>query len=411
MVYNLVSRKVATRRFRKLPQDVVFEGERNRFFLGTSRQKPIDAIVKRAKRLADGTFELELAAGKAHGVTEAVGSGQMGVYDIYPSNQPLETALDYGSPLASCKVFEVHDFVSKAHVEDRKFRGDASYKVVRRSEIFTRCIKTPKRARIIGTIPSLNVEALTPEHALVNLTKSETPFFTISSSSHGGFKVAFTLDKKELAVDVRSEDMLQSHLMHIGIYDNLLNLVRPSGHGNGIQVQIIGSLPQGNVPAPQLFDPSDPFYHGLGEPQECGPHPYEIHENQWLGLRVRNRTQKTLFIEILDLAPSWKASRVYPTRDNPPTMVLRGEPYDFFIKMTRANSISAQTQSSDHDSIIVLASTNAQGHFQGSNILPQLAEPFDWPLRKVESSRDGEGVDSDPWFAKRVDVRVVNPLH
>ncbi|KAI0551845.1 caspase domain-containing protein [Xylaria curta] len=409
MIYNLVASKVASHP-KTHPQDVVFGGERRRIFFGTSRSAPNKTIITRITRLADTKFQIELSAGKAHGVTET------DVYAIYHPDRIFTSLMDYNSPSAVCEISRTEDFASTALVEHDVADFDVNWKAVKQSEILRKHVLARRPAKLLlpdaGDVQvhqSLGaIEKLMHECALIRLDDSK-PFFIISSQRFDHFKISFTSNGSEATVVVQSEATLLSHLRHLSIYYNLLDLTTTSGHNGGLSVEKLGYLSRGvEVPDPWNFDPNNP--PKVDELRSLViSDPQDLHENDRIGIQVRNKSHKTLFIEIIDLDPSWEATRVYPIEGNTLVELPPGEATNFFLEMSLSTSVPDTVQPSQIDTIIVLATTNGRENFP-EKILPTLSKTQLWhglPFKDVEYTRGAKGFDSAQWYAQRVDVRVV----
>ncbi|KAI1750519.1 caspase domain-containing protein [Xylaria castorea] len=416
MIYHLVSRKVA-RHSKLTPQDVVFGGERRRIFFGTDRTAPNKTTVTGTNCLPDKRLQIELSAGTAHGVTEA------DIYAIYHPDQTFTSLMDYNSPSAVCQISKVEDFVSTALVEHSVADVGVNWKAIRQSEILRKHVLARRPAKLL--LPDAvdvqvrqSMEALEKrihECELIKLDDSK-PFFTISSPVFGRFRISFTPNRgsfgSETTVDAQLGETLLSHLRHLSIYYNLLDLTTASGCSGGLSVEKLGYLPHGaKVPDPCKYDPdSPPQVDGLRSLAISDPQ--DICEKDRIGIQVRNKSHKTMFLEILDLDPSWEATRVYPIEGNAPTEVLPGEATNFFLEMSMPASVADTVQPFEFDTIIVLATADGRQNFP-VEILPTLSNTPVWhgsPLKEVGKTRSAKGFDSAQWYIQRVDVRVVKPL-
>ncbi|KAI0190377.1 caspase domain-containing protein [Xylaria flabelliformis] len=418
MIYNLVSSRVASHPKLTHQQDVVFGGERRRVFFGTGRNAPNKTIITRIIDLANENFQIELSAGKAHGVTET------DVYAIYHPDRTFTSLMDYNSPSAVCQILQVEDFVSTALVEHSADVG-VNWKAVRQSEILRKQVLARRPAKLL--LPDAKdaqahrsmeaLKKLVHECALIRLDDSR-PFFEISSQGSDRFRISFTANVgyfgSKATVVVQSETALLSHLRHLSIYYNLSDLTTVSKYNGGLSVEKRGYLPHGvEVPDPGKYDPDDPPYIEDLESLATISDPQDIQEGDAIGIQVRNKSHKTMFIEIIDLDPSWEATRIYPIKGNTPIELLPGEATIFFLEMSLSLSVPDTVQPSQIDSIIVLATTNGRENFP-VEILPTLSSTPMWhgsPLEEVENTRGAKGCDSAQWYAQRVDVRVVRSLN
>ncbi|TRX90896.1 hypothetical protein FHL15_008101 [Xylaria flabelliformis] len=418
MIFNLVSSRVASHPKLTSQQDVVFGGERRRVFFGTGRNAPNKTIITRITHLANKKFQIELSAGKAHGVIKT------DVYAIYHPDRTFTSLMDYNSPSAVCQISQVEDFVSTALAENSVADVGVNWKAVRQSEILRKQVLARRPAKLL--LPDardvevhLSMEALEKlvhECALIRLDDSK-PFFRISSQGFDRFKISFTANvgcfESEATVEVQSQAALLSHLRHLSIYYNLLDLATASGCNGRLSVEKHGYLPHGvEIPDPCPYDPSDPPYIDGLESLAINSDPQDIQEGETICIQVRNKSLKTMFIEIIDLDPSWEAMRVYPIEGNAPIDLLPGAATIFFLEMSRSLSVPDTVQPSQIDSIIVLATTNGRENFP-MKILPTLSSTPKWhgsPLTEIENTRGATGRDSAQWYAQRVDVRVLRSL-
>ncbi|KAI0441646.1 caspase domain-containing protein [Xylaria telfairii] len=428
MVFNLVSSRVVNHPKLTRSQDVVFGGERHRVLFGTGRIAPNKITVS---DILMEKLQIKLSAGKAHGVAEE------DVYAVYPPGRILTSLMDYNSPPAICKIFHVEDFTSTGFVKSET--GVSGVKVdweaIRHSKILRKNVLVPRPAKLLfpdegdthGYKSMTVLEKLLHGCDLVKVDNS-MPFFTVSLEGPDRFKIAFTPLKEETVdvqsgepVDVKSEETLDvqsdatvlSHLKHLSIYYNILDLAARYRHNNSLSVEIFGYLSQGvEPPAPYRYSPDVLLPVAVKSLKRTDPQ--DIQNECSIGIRVRNMSQKTMFIEILDLDPYWEATRVYPMKGNMPIEVPRGEATDFFLTMTMPDSTedNIQPSKSKLDSIIVLANSNRQENFP-IEILPTLGkEPTRHGplLEEAGSPRGAKGVDVQ-WYAQRVDVRVVRTMN
>ncbi|KAI1127213.1 hypothetical protein F5Y10DRAFT_293025 [Nemania abortiva] len=316
-------------------------------------------------------------------------------------------ATSKGARYVSLSISEVKGFVSKALIKSGAADVGINYMTGSRHQALKNHVLAPRLAaftfpgegdtHIIESTQTLCMRLAS--EAFIRPTDSELAFFEIGSYNSDHFEVAFG-PNRESKIDVHSEDTLLCHLKHLGIYYNLLGLAYPES-GLGILAEEI-AVPSGGAPGnAEILTEVDCLRKLDGsEPQQ----------NESICIRVRNRTLMPLYIEMLNLQPSWEATRVYPVADSTPGEILPGECADYFLQMPMYKSaIAPHVQPSGHNDIIVLASENRQGYFQES-ILPKLGDPLNWhdsPF-KVGNSHHPKGLDLNEWYAQRVDVRVVN---
>jgi hypothetical protein len=370
--------------------------------------------------MIEGRLRVELDAGNAHGMFEG------DEFALYPPDKTFRGIMDYNSPLAVCRVTKVDDFVSQGLVEvDRDSVGEGagypvrvSCKAVQRREILKHHVLSPRTARLLpgeADVPVQSIqeaeEKVRSEGKLVRLTGSESPFFEIRVKRSGHFEIAFTHNSKTGAratVEVQSEADLLSHLAQLAIYYNLFNLGGESS-STGLSVEKTGFLPRW-IKAPGPRKPGSdgpPKENGLRELLSSDPQ--DIYDGDTIGIRVRNTSFKSVYIEILDLEPSWQVSRVYPLNESWPIQLLPGEPVDFFITMSMSTRVPHSVQPETFDALVVLATTSDRVNFP-ADVLPQLDQTSSWeppPLRETGHGCGAKGNDSEQWFVQRVDVRVV----
>jgi hypothetical protein len=64
---------------------------------------------------------------------------------------------------------------------------------------------------------------------------------------------------------------------------------------------------------------------------------------------------KPIYIEVLDLEPSWKASRIHPMDEDGPIRLIPNESVDFYILTTMPTTAPESVQPEAYDAIVILA--------------------------------------------------------
>lgn len=182
-------------------------------------------------------------------------------------------------------------------------------------------------------------------------------------------------------VKARSIEALLSHLAHLEIYYNLFNLDL-SSQNSSLSVKAIGILPCGTRPPEPRKTPL------------CSPPP----------------STKYVYIEVLDLEPWWKVSRMYPSEGENPTLLEPNSNFDFYIEMGMSERVPGSTQPETFDAFVILATSSDRYSFP-QEILPQLER--DWSRdqlpfsQRAKGGRAGNPPVSTWWSAQRLDVRAV----
>ncbi|KAI1127410.1 caspase domain-containing protein [Nemania abortiva] len=403
MVYNLVARKVATHEDSKRRQDVVFGGQRSRgFFLVGDVSQAVTTVTNTTYR-TDGLVHLELNAGHAHAVVDG------DEFALYSPDKTLADITDYHSYLAICKVFAVNDFVSQAVVDvprdtdnksDNHFSIQAGCKAVLLRNILKRHVTSPRTVRVLPygeEVPRQAVEAVKDrvraDGKIIELDDLGSSSFEVSVKRENCFEISFIHNTKtgvKAMVRTHSVDALLLLLAHLAIYYNILDLDIPATAG-GLVVQATGVLPAGIQPPKPLkiSDGSTPLNVSGVESLEFSD-PLDIPDGASLRVRVRNTSFKPIYIEILNLEPSWQA-------------------IDFFITMGISPIPSGSIQTETFDTILVLGTTSDRTNFP-STVLPQLHETSEgWAssMGLIWSRGLSYGARLPQWYVQRLDVRAV----
>ncbi|KAF2263251.1 hypothetical protein CC78DRAFT_534137 [Lojkania enalia] len=411
MVYNLVSRRVTEHKANLHAQDVVFGGQHSRSFFGVdSVSQEAATVVTGVSPLGSGQVQVSLDVGKAHDVVKGDS------FAVYPADKVFTNITDYNSSLAIVTVTNVDDFVSAGRIDGSAESVQSGCKAMKLRDILKLFVLSPRTAVVVADGPEVSEQKvqevkdkIKADGKLIKLTESNTPFFKIRVKSSGDFQVSFRHKDQTAIVTIQSTDILLPYLTHLAIYYNLFNLGRP-GYTSGISVKIIGTLPKGiEPPSPQVYGSDSPPLQELGLRELVSGDPLDIPHDDSIGIQVRNTTFKSMYLEVLDLEPSWKVSRIYPWKENASIKLESGQSVNFFITMSMPANVTGSIQLERFDAIVILATTSNQCNFPDM-VLPVLNETLGWrtpPLGEPKNGRGGKGVDSGNWFMQRLDVRVV----
>ncbi|KAH6839479.1 caspase domain-containing protein [Chaetomium sp. MPI-CAGE-AT-0009] len=434
-VYNLVEQMVTDQHDEKDgPQNVVFGGRRNRSFFGTDQIEQQCPTVTKVEELDDDKVRITLDVGTAHGVRK------QDKFALYPADRAFRDILDYNAHLATCVVEEVNDFDSACSlIVDNDGEQDtpdiqSGCKAVTVRDILNRYVVSKRDVRVVpdasGGVSETDVRSIKTriarEAGLVEIavdaadssSEAREPFFEVKVKPSNNFTISFKPETtgETATVKASSVDNLLKYLGHLTVFYNLFHLSDSvsglgSGSAYGISVEKLACLPKDiSPPPPRMFksDAPPPSERGL-QPFSLGGTVEVTHEDH-LKIRVKNRGTKPVYVEVLDLEPSWKVSRTYPTDDTEtPIQLSPNESTDFFITMTTAAAVPGSVQPVRYDRIIILGSPIDRANFH-SDILPELneadtAEPS--PTRTEGNGLRGRGVSVPDWSVVRVDVRVV----
>ncbi|GAB1312087.1 Peptidase C14 caspase domain-containing protein [Madurella fahalii] len=427
MVYNLVAERVRTHPDIVRTQNVVFGGFGGRSFFGTESIGQLSAAtVTAVSRLDESGTNISFNAGTAHGVREQQR------FALYSADREFRDIVGYNAPMAMCRVIRVRDWDSDAQVTQADVEGQCQptiqlgCKAVSVQDILYRYVLLPRTVRVVSDMPGGGGKVL--DQALRNVerkigggrglvriaTNDEEPFFEVRARPSGGFTIEFTPDAAagaRAAAKASSVDSLARYLAHLATFYNLFHLSSGAQpRRGGISAEIIGFLPRGSdLPEPYRFDANKPpRVSGLQPfpPQD----PVEVAEEDTVGIRVTNRDYNAVYIELLDLEPSWKVSRIYPEEGGIPIQLSPNESADFFITMWIPATVPGSVQPAMYDAILILGTANEWCNFP-EDVLPQLDQSGDTgglsPVQREDGSRGGRGVASPKWFARRIDVRVI----
>lgn len=431
---DVVSNLVA-HRLRNQEQKTVFGGRGDCHFFGAETLEQPAVVATCVEMLANGRLRLELTAGVAHGVRER------DVFAIYPHDKQLNALTDYAAPLATCTVTAVEDFTCRAHIpaavegsQQVQVQVHAHYRAVSLRSILKDHVLQPKGVWVVLAADDgaglVNREAV-PIKAAVNVrncirrgsklgefgklikpTDAREAFFTVLVQEDGSFTISFTPGQAEATVRVPAGEHqgVLAYLNHLTIFYNLFNLARDNAaqQGQGLEVSWAGYLEESeDLPQPQNFSLDTPCpVKGLKHfPQGS----IDVVTGQRLVMEVRNTSWDNVYVEILDLEPSWKVTRTYPRPNTSPYLIPPREGVYFFISTWLSDRVHDAVQPDTFDRFVVLTSLR-NGHNFPSDILPlpgkikQLARPV---LEHDDGERAGGGATPPGWFVKHLDVRVV----
>ncbi|KAL2157886.1 hypothetical protein VTH06DRAFT_4939 [Thermothelomyces fergusii] len=421
-------------------QDVVFGGRGTRAFFGTDEVEEPPVVVTAVEATAGGGIRVRLSAGTAHGVREG------DVFALYPPAHEFHTTVDYNAFVARCDVKRVDDFECQANLSfgEEKREEDGADEAGAETVVQTGCravnlrkfffdkVMKPRAFRLVGEDgawdPSFEAlgRRIERQAQLVNCVGQGSqggaePFFDVRVLPSGDFLIGFTPNPEtgeRATVEAGSVRELQAYLAHLTVFYNIFDLAVPVDGGSsswaaktGVSVEVLGYLPaESDPPPPSLVDPSGkpPPYLALLKPVPAEG-PVEIAEGDIVAIRVTNRSRNAVNVEVLDLEPSWKATRIYPD-DGAPIQLVANEAADFFVIMSAPDAVPRAHQPEDHDTIVVLATASPEPNFVRAAILPTLdqsAKKGYPPLADGDGLRGAAPVRKPTFFAKRAGVRVV----
>ncbi|KAH6843411.1 caspase domain-containing protein [Chaetomium sp. MPI-CAGE-AT-0009] len=422
-VYNLVSYKVkeyVTKNNKE--QDVVFGGQGDRGIFGVESMVQPPVAVTKVEKLPRGRVGVVLSAGLAHGVRSD------DIFAIYPSDRPLTSLADYSSLLATCRVRKVDTFTSVAAVQSSKDANLAQVTdgcvAVGLHKILESYVLQPKGVSVLPAKNSAETFKTVVDRVrdsissmsgskLLKLEDSSEAFFKVLVCGDDKFTISFTPNQAEATVDVVGEAEILPHLIHLTIFYNLFGLAN-ARQESGLTVRKIGYLDDA-LPEPQRDDLPVPWEKDLIKIPEDS---IDIFNGQSLGIQVRNTSLEDLYVEILDLEPSWAVTRVYPMPKQSRILIPPSEGTYFFIRMKLSEDVPNSKQPDTFDRFVVVATTRERVNFP-RDILPVLnhrTPPHDGgdshppPILQPDNGDDGrggDGVASLGWFVQQLDVRVV----
>ncbi|KAF6809814.1 hypothetical protein CMUS01_13599 [Colletotrichum musicola] len=408
VVSNLVVDKIK----RKLEQesgqdqDVVPGGQGDCYIFGVGSVVQLAVVVTSVETSPRGKRKqliVGLTAGVAHGVSLD------DIFAIYPSDRRLASVADYSRPLANCTVTAVENFSCKAitfsndadHALEQVQAGCAAVSV---SNILEKHVLQQSKGAWVSAAddgagppdPLLvqNVRDCIKNHGkgLVNLQEAGEAFFKVMVQQDGSFTIFFTPNQAEVKVEVTGEfgpEEVLSRPVHLTVFYNLFNLAKDNAgqQEERITVSKIGFLDQGVEP----------------------PAPRQFRLDGALGIKVRNTSLDDVYVEILDLEPSWQVKRTYPKARHDPILTPHKEGVRFFIKMYPSVTVPGAVQPDIFDRFLVLATSRYRHNFPTKVLLP-LGRRGRGPVLEPDDGnegRAGDGVSKPLWFVQQLDVRVV----
>ncbi|KAF6824114.1 hypothetical protein CPLU01_11043 [Colletotrichum plurivorum] len=419
VVSNLVVDKIK----RKLEQesgqdqDVVSGGQGDCYIFGVGsvvQHAVVATSVETSPRGKRKQLIVRLTAGVAHGVSLD------DIFAIYPSDRRLASVADYSRPLATCTVTAVENFSCKAIT----FSNDADHAL---EQVQAGCAAVNSKGAWVSAgddsagppdpVLVQNVRDCIKNHGrgLVSLQEAGEAFFKVVVQQDGSFTIFFTPNQAEVKVEVTGEfgpEEVLSRLVHLTVFYNLFSLAKDSAgqQEERITVSKIGFLDQGvEPPAPRQFRLDGACSSALDLKLNPGRQDsIDILTGQSLGIEVRNTSLDDVYVEILDLEPSWQVTRTYPEGGHEPILTPQNEGIRFFIKMNQSDTVPGAVQPDTFDRYVVLATSRNRHNFP-TKVLPRLGGRGG-PVLKPDNGNDergGTGVSEPLWFVQQLDVRVV----
>ncbi|RSL48399.1 hypothetical protein CEP53_009554 [Fusarium sp. AF-6] len=425
VVSNLVAHTLKNHKLRdkSKDQDVVFGGQGDCYIFGIESVLQPAVVVTSVETLGSGgKLKVGLTAGVAHGVEED------DIFAIYPSDRPLASVADYTAPLATCSVTAVESFTCKATTllnAANLEQVQVGCVAVSLRSILKDHVLQPQGVWVStaddSTEPVVQKvrDCISRRSRLAKLKDAGEAFFEVLVQNDGSFTISFTPNQAKAKVEVTGEpEEVLRHLEHLTVFYNIFNLAKDNAaqQGRGLTVSKIGYLDQGvNPPDPRRFQLDNP----PGPAADLKPVPQgsiDILAGQSLGIEVRNTSLEDVYVEILDLEPSWQVTRTYPMPKHSPILVPPNSGTRFFIKMSTSARVPGAVQPDTFDRFVVLATPRDRVNFPDT-VLPKLGErggpegsagaP---PVLKPDDGdggRAGAGVAQPAWFVQQLDVRVV----
>ncbi|RSM14933.1 hypothetical protein CEP52_001118 [Fusarium oligoseptatum] len=375
VVSNLVAHALENHKLknRSKDQDVVFGGQGDCHIFGVEPVPQPPVVVTGVEPWGSGKqLTVGLTVGVAHGVREG------DIFAIYPSDKPLTSVADYTAPLATCSVIGVDSFTCRARTQSNATDPEqvkAGCVAVSLRSILRDHVLQPKgvwvsavddSAEPLDAVVQKVRDCISRRGRLAKLKDAGEAFFKVLVQEDDSFTISFTPDQAEAKVEVtgKPEDVLH-HLVHLTVFYNLFNLAKDNAaqKGRGLTVSKIGYLDQG-------VNPPDPRGFQLGRPPspdvDLKPVPQgsiDILDGQSLGIEVRNTSLEDVYVEILDLEPSWQVTRTYPRAQHSPILVPPNSGTRFFIKMWLSARVPGAVQPDTFDRFVVLATPRAHVNF------------------------------------------------
>ncbi|KAI3554959.1 hypothetical protein CABS01_11633 [Colletotrichum abscissum] len=428
VVFNLAAAQLEIHEQKKgaEEQQPVFGGQGDCHIFGIESVVQPAVVITNVEELFDGNLKVKLTAGVAHGVIVD------DIFAIYPKDRQLDSLADYTAPLATCIVTAVEDFTCTAHTQakgvDLKHKEEVQLgcQAVSLRSILKDHILQPKKVLVLAADDSAvsvaqKVRDCISRSSFVDLKDDGDSFFKVVLQNDGSFIISFTPNQAEANVKDKGtpEDVL-SHLVHLSIFYNIFNLAEDNAahQEQDLTVSKLGYLDQGDKPPP-------PRQFKLGEtspllkdlklfPKDS----IDIVTGQVLVIEVKNTSLDNVYVEILDLEPSWRVSRAYPMPKRKPIMTTRGQGTLFFITMSPSERVEGAVQPDTFDRFVVMTTTEGRLNFR-RDVLPALKlvgqegpgidsnKPHVLEPADRNGGRAGDGVEEPLWYVQKLDVRVV----
>ncbi|KAL8284401.1 hypothetical protein RB600_009005 [Gaeumannomyces tritici] len=422
VVSNLVAGRLKSHPDRDLEtvQDVVFGGRGDRAFFSAEPAPRPPVLVRAVEELGASKVKVMLDAGAAHGV--AVDDE----YAIYPAGSLLRNLTDYSAPLATCHVKTVEDFEARSLLQ----RGGAAPEKVQVGcvavsvrDILKKHVLQPRGVKVLSaaagegpgpldrTVQEVR-DSIGRDNKLVQVVDTDEAFFTVRVRVDGSFVVSFKPGDSEASVEVGPAvgDLL-ARLAHLTIFYNLFNLPIDNVENTaGLEVRRIGFLEKGvTPPLPRPFSlDSRPSVRGLQPLPQPGS--IDMVEGRCLGFEVSNTSFGAMYVELLDLEPSWKAGRMYPREGEAPIQLDRNEGTNFFIEAGISDQVPGCVQPNAFDRFLVLATPRSQLNFP-LDILPELGGGGGGKTPPVfdggDDGRSGRIPPQPAWCVRYLDMRTI----
>ncbi|EXF85151.1 hypothetical protein CFIO01_03222 [Colletotrichum fioriniae PJ7] len=428
VVSNLVAQKLKTHELKSRTQEQqpVFGGRGDCHIFGVESVVPPTVVVTSVGELSSGKLKVGLTAGVAHGVSED------DVFAIYPRDRQLDSLADYTAPIATCTVTAVESFTCTAHTQSKvtdlkqKEGVQPGCQAVSLRSILKDHVLQPQGAWVSATDDSAEpvaqkVRECISRSSFVELKADGDSFFKVLVQKDGSFTISFTPHQVEAKVEDKGkpEDVL-SHLVHLSIFYNIFNLAEDNAaqQEQGLTVSKLGYLDQGVKPPP-------PRQFKLGETSSVlkdlklfPKDSIDIVTGQVVVIEVRNTSLDNVYVEILDLEPSWRVLRAYPMPNRKPILTTRGQGTLFFMKMSPSEKVEGAVQPDTFDRFVVMTTTEGRLNFR-RDVLPPLKlvgqegpgvdskKPRVLEPAERNGGRARDGVEEPLWFVQKLDVRVV----
>ncbi|KAK8121518.1 caspase [Apiospora kogelbergensis] len=405
IVSNLVAHTLETHMLydKSEKQQAVFGGHANRLFFGVESVVQPAVVVTSVESLSsEGKFKVGLTAGVANGVCKH------DIFAIYPSDRRPTNFAEYIASLATCSVTAMEDFTCEAHTKSKINTADLKIGCVAINlrRILHDQVLQPKGVWVSAANDSTEPPSPVVQKVRDCISRGSKPvelkdageaFFKVLVQENGSFTISFTPNKAEVKVEVtgKPEEVL-FRLDHLTVFYNLFDLAKNNAAQQGLTIT-------------QLDCP-----HSLAKDLRRLPEDsIDILTGKVLVIEVRNSSYRGLYVEILDLEPSWRVTRTYPKlEEDSPILVSPNTATRFFIRVSLSETVRNVVQPDTFDRYVVLATSRSGLNFI-RNILPTLGESRSGapPLLVPDGGdgrRAGKGVAQPGWFVQQLDVRVVD---